>query len=116
MQNNDFIKSTAFNLVDMLDYFPNSVVIRSVFRKQTGSVTLLSFDAGEVHTGKTSPFEHFIQVIDGHAEVIIDDISSLVATGESIIVPAFSRNIIKANTRFKILLTIIKSGYEEINL
>lgn len=64
-------------------------------------------------TLKTSPFDTFIQVIDGKAEIIIDNKSNILETGQSIIVPAHSHNTIKANVRFKMISTIIKSGYEE---
>jgi quercetin dioxygenase-like cupin family protein len=69
-------------------------------------------DTGEELTEKTSPFDTFIQVIDGKAEIIIDKISYFLNTGQSIIIPAHSSNIVKANERFKMISTIIKSGYE----
>lgn len=51
-------------------------------------------------------------MIDGNAEILIDDISKILGIGESIIIPAHARHIIKANERFKMISTIIKSGYE----
>ena len=66
-------------------------------------------------TEKISPFDTFIQVIDGKAEVVIDDVSSLLNVGESIIIPAHTSNTIKANVRFKMISTTIKSGYEEVS-
>jgi quercetin dioxygenase-like cupin family protein len=65
--------------------------------------------------GRKSPFDTFIQVIDGHAEIIIDDNSNLLQTGEAIIIPAHLNNTTKANVRFKMITTIIKSGYEEVS-
>ena len=65
--------------------------------------------------GKTLPFETFIQIIEGNAEIIIDDKSNLLKVGQSIIIPANARNTIKANEKFKMLSTIIKSGYEEVS-
>ena len=49
---------------------------------------------------------------DGKAEVVIDGKSNLLQTGESIIIPAHRPNSIKANERFKMISTIITSGYE----
>jgi quercetin dioxygenase-like cupin family protein len=111
----EFEKSKAFIIVEILEYIPNAVLIKTIIRKTTGNVSAVSFDSGEAMTEKISPFDTFIQVIDGKAEVVIDDISSLLDTGQSIIIPAHSRNTIKANVRFKMLSTVIKSGYEEIN-
>lgn len=115
MENFEFIKSKAFNVAEELEYIPNSVVIKSIIRKITGNISAISFDSGELLTSKISPFDTFIQVIDGKGEVVINDKSNLLETGQSIIIPAHSRNTIKAKVRFKMLSTLIKSGYEEVS-
>ncbi|GAC1395721.1 MAG: cupin domain-containing protein [Sediminibacterium sp.] len=101
--------------MEILEYVPNSVVIKTIIRKTTGNVSAVSFDSGEALTVKISPFDTFIQVIDGKAEIVIDDKSNMLDTGQSIIIPDHSHNTIKANVRFKMLSTIIKSGYEEVS-
>lgn len=113
MEPAEFEKSKVFIIVEILEYVPNSVVIKTIIRKTTGNVSAVSFDSGESLTGKVSPFDTFIQIIEGRAEVVIDDQSNMLDAGQSIIIPAHSRNTIKANVRFKMLSTIIKSGYEE---
>ena len=80
--------------------------------RPSANVTAVSFDSGENLTEKISPFDTFIQIIEGRAEILIDDNSQTLETGQSIIIPAHSRNTIKANERFKMISTIIKSGYE----
>lgn len=116
MENSEFEKAKAFIIVEILEYIPNSVVIKTIIRKTTGNVSAVSFDSGEALTEKTSPYDTFIQVIDGKAEIVIDDTSHILETGQSIIIPANSRNTIKANIRFKMISSIIKSGYEEVML
>jgi len=113
MKNTEFIKSGAFNVADVIDYVPNSVVIKSIIKRITGNVSAVSFDSGELLCRKTSPFETFIQIIEGNAEIVIDDESNLLKTGQSIIIPAHTRNTIKANEKFKMISTLIKSGYED---
>ena len=105
-------KAKVFIIVEIIEYVPNSVVIKTIIKKTTGNVSVVSFDTGETLSPKTSPFDTFIQVIDGTAEVIIDNVSNILKTGESIIIPANRTHIIKANERFKMISTIIKSGYE----
>ncbi len=116
MKNKEQEKGNTFIIVEIIEYVPNSVVIKTILDKTSGSVTVSSFDSGEALTEKTTPFDTFIQVIDGKAEIVIDDVSNLLETGEFIIIPAHSRHVIKANVRFKIISTVIKSGYEEVNL
>lgn len=105
-------KAKTFIIVEIIEYVPNSVVIKTIIKKTTGNVSVISFDSGEALSSKTSPFDTFIQVIDGKAEVIIDDVSNILNVGDAIIIPANQKHIIKANVRFKMISTIIKSGYE----
>lgn len=115
MKQTEVEKSKVFINVELIDYMPDSVVIKTIIKKTTGTVSAISFDSGQALTEKMSPFDTFVQVIDGMAEVIIDDKSHLLETGESIIIPAHVRNVIKANSRFKMLSTTIKSGYEDLS-
>ena len=107
-------KSKAFIIVELIEYIPNSVVIKTVLKKSSGNVSAVSFDSGESLTERVSAFDNFIQIIDGNAEIIIDDKTHHLGIGESIVVPAHTRNTIKARVRFKMLSTIIKSGYEDL--
>ena len=113
---NEFDQTVIINLVDTVDYVAGSVVIKSIFRKKTGTITVSAFDIGETLMAKSSPFDNLIQIIDGKAEIIIEEKSNTVETGQAIIIPAHARNRIKANTQFKMLSTIIKSGYEDVSL
>ncbi len=114
MENQEFEKSKAFIIPEFLEYIPHSIVIKTILKKTTGIISALSFDSGESLGKKKSPFDIFIQVIEGQAEIVIDNKASMLETGQSIIIPAHSSNTIKANLRFKMLSTIIKSGYEEM--
>jgi len=112
MDNIDIEKSKAFIIVEIIEYVPNSVVTKTIIKKSTGNVSAEAFDIGEGLSEKISPFDTFAQIIDGKAEIVIDGLSHFLNTGQSIIIPAHTPNIIKANERFKMISTIIKSGYE----
>lgn len=112
MESHEVEKSIALIIVEIIEYIPNSVVIKTIIKKSTGNISAMSFDTGEGLTEKTSPFDTFVQIIDGNAEILIDGKSNLLKTGASIVIPAHSPNIVKANERFKMIMTIIKSGYE----
>lgn len=108
----DVEKSKVFITVKIIEYVPNSVVIKTILKKSTGNISLMSVDSGEGLTEKTSPFDTFAQVIDGEAEIVINGESKILKIGQSIVIPAHAPNLIKPNGRFKMILTIIKSGYE----
>ena len=105
-------KAKPLIIVEIIEYVPNSVVIKTIIKKSTGNISASSFDMGEALTEKIVPYDTFVQIIDGKAEIVIDGVSNLLETGQSIIIPAHKANIVKANVRFKMISTIIKSGYE----
>jgi len=105
-------KSKVHITVEIIEYIPNSVVIKTIIKKPTGNISLMSFDSGEGLTEKTSPFDTFVQIIDGKAEIVIADEPFFLETGHSIVIPAHAPNFIRPNGRFKMILTVIKCGYE----
>jgi len=106
-------KSKAHIIVEILEYVPNATLTKTIIKKTTGNVTVTSMDAGEELAEKTSPFDTFIQIIDGTAQVIINDKTYKLGLGEGIIIPAHAAHCFNANEQFKMISTIIKSGYEE---
>ena len=112
MQTSDIENSRTHILIEIIEYVPNSVVTKTIIRKTTGNVTIVAIDTGEALAEKISPFDTFIQIIEGKAEVVINSKSNILDTGEGIIIPAHTSNNVKANERFKMISTIIKSGYE----
>ncbi len=110
--NAELKKGVAHIIVEIIEYMANSVVMKTIIKKSTGNISVMSFDNGEGLTEKTSPFDTFVQIIEGKAEIVIDKVSNLIESGQGIVIPAHAPNFIKPNGRFKMILTIIKSGYE----
>lgn len=113
-ENTEIEKAKIHNIVEIIEYVPNSVLIKTIIKKSTGNVSAISFDSGETMVEKIIPFDTFIQVIDGKAEIIISGKTFLLETGQSIIIPAHAPNSIKAKVQFKMISTVIKSGYESL--
>ncbi len=112
MDTNELEKSKSHFLIEIIEYVPNSVVSKTIIKKTTGNISVMAIDTGEALAEKISPFDTFIQVIEGIAEIVINDSSNFLKTGEAIIIPAHTSNVVKANERFKMISTVIKSGYE----
>ena len=112
MDTSEIEKSKTHITVEIIEYVPNSVVIKTIIKKSTGNVSVMSFDVGEGLIEKTTPFDTFAQIIDGKAEIVISGVSHMLLTGQSIVIPAHAANFVKPNGRFKMILTVIKSGYE----
>ena len=112
----DIEKAKHFIVVEIIEYIPNAVVSKTIIKKTTGTVSVISVDKDEAMDERISPFDTFIQVIDGKSEVIIDGVSTTLAIGQGIVIPAHARSSIVANERFKMISTLIKSGYESIDV
>lgn len=109
----EIAKSKVHIIVEIIEYVPNAVVSKTIIKKTTGNVTVTSFDTGEELAEKTSPFDIFVQIIDGTAEVVINEKDYLLRSGDGIIIPAHSPHCFNANEQFKMISTVIKSGYED---
>lgn len=100
-------------VVELIDYLPNAVVSKTIIKKVTGNVTASSFDAGEELDEKRSPFDTYIQIIDGVAEITVDKKKFKLKLGDGMVIPAHSTYHFNANEQFKMISTVIKSGYED---
>ncbi|NIJ52573.1 cupin domain-containing protein [Dyadobacter arcticus] len=105
-------KSKAHIVVEIVQYVPKTVSSRTIIKKTTGNITVSSFDTGEELAEKSSAFDAYIQIIDGSAEIVIDGKKHKLKLGQGIIIPAHSKNSFCAKEQFKMISTVIKSGYE----
>jgi quercetin dioxygenase-like cupin family protein len=111
--NDELEKSNAHVVVQIIEYMPQAVVSKTIIKRTTGNITVSSFDAGEELAEKLSPFDTYVQIIDGTAELIINGKKFALKLGDGIIIPAHARHNFNANEQFKMLSTVIKSGYED---
>jgi quercetin dioxygenase-like cupin family protein len=106
-------KAKVHIIVEIIEYVPNSVVSKTIIKKSTGNINVTSFDSGEELAEKTLPFDTYIQIIDGVAEIIISEKKFQLKLGDGIIIPAHAPHCINANEQFKMISTVIKSAYED---
>ena len=111
--NADLEKSISHIIVEIIEYVPNAVVSKTIIKESTGNITAMSFAEGKELGLKTTPFDTFIQIIDGSAELIIDEKKHHLQLRTGIIIPAHSQHCFNANEQFKMISTVIKSGYED---
>jgi quercetin dioxygenase-like cupin family protein len=102
------IIAKAIDLTSLIEYQPGSVVSRVIVKQKMGNVTLFAFDAGEGLSEHTAPFDAMVQVLEGTAEIRIDQQPMQVSAGQTVIMPANHPHALLAVTRFKMLLTMIR--------
>ena len=101
-------KSQLLNLAEMVNYQEGAVVSRQITKAEAGNVTLFAFDKDQGLSEHTAPFDALVHVLDGETEVRISGKPFHLKTGDAIIMPADEPHVLKALTRFKMLLTMIR--------
>lgn len=101
-------KGKPFNLKDSVEYASQSVVSKTVVKRDTGTVTLFAFTREEGLSTHSAPFDALVEVLDGKALITIGDEPHELVAGEAIIMPANVPHAVKALEDFKMMLVMIK--------
>ena len=103
------LKSKASNLAGLIDYQEGSVVSRTIIDRKTGTITLFAFDENQGLSEHIVPLDALVYVLEGEGDITISGKLIKLKQGEITIMPANKPHTLKAKTRFKMLLTMIKS-------
>lgn len=101
--------SQAMGLAALLDYQEGAVVSRTLLQKETGTVTLFAFDAGQGLSEHTTPFDALVLLLDGEADITISGKEHRVRAGEIILMPAHEPHALHAVQPFKMVLIMLRS-------
>lgn len=72
-------------------------------------VTLFAFDKDQGLSEHTAAYDAMVQILDGEAEITVSGKPFQLSQGEMLIMPANEPHALRATTRFKMMLTMIKS-------
>lgn len=100
--------SRAFILGDSIQYASGSVVSKSILKNPAGNISIFAFDEGEGLAEHNTPHSAMVQVLDGAAEITVGGHLNVLEAGQCIILPANVPHSVKANKKFKMMLTMIK--------
>lgn len=103
------LQAKALKLSELIDYQEGSVVSREIIAKKTGTVTLFAFDLGQGLSEHTTPFDATVFCLEGEVVVTISGKPILVKKDEMVIMPADQPHSLKANSKFKMLLIMIRT-------
>ena len=106
---NPVVSAEVKNLADLLQYQDSSIVSRVLLKNKGGTVTLFAFDVGEGLSEHTAPFDALVVVTDGEADIEVAGESFKVRQGETITLPADRPHAVRAVTRFKMVLIMIRA-------
>ncbi|HTX88815.1 MAG TPA: cupin domain-containing protein [Bacteroidales bacterium] len=110
MGNSLFQPSALFRFQDSVEYSTEGIVSKRVIDRPAGTVTLFAFDRGQRLSTHSAPFDAMVQVIEGRAEIVIDETPFHLGPGDTIIMPARVPHAVNAVEQFKMILTMIKDA------
>jgi len=97
------------NVATLVEYADGSIVSRTIAETNGGTVTLFAFDQGQSLSEHTTPFDAIVQIIDGEAELTIGGERVCPRAGQLVIMPANIPHSVRAERRFKMLLTMVRA-------
>jgi quercetin dioxygenase-like cupin family protein len=103
------LAARVLHTAELVGYQEGAVVSRTLINQKTGTVTLFAFDAGQELSEHTAPYDALVQVLDGETEITIARQPYQLKAGDAIIMPANDPHAVKASTRFKMMMTMIRS-------
>lgn len=101
--------SEVAQALELVHYQSGAVVSREIVKRPTGSVTIFAFDEGQGLSEHTAPFDALVHILEGAAEIRVAGNLHLLCAGELILLPALKPHALKAITKFKMTLTMIRS-------
>ena len=104
-----FTSAQVTRAAELVNYQDGSIVSRELVKKPTGTVTIFAFDEGQGLSEHTAPFDALVQVVEGEVEIRIAGQPHHLTGGEMILMPAHQPHALKAFTKFKMILTMIRS-------
>jgi quercetin dioxygenase-like cupin family protein len=98
-----------FPMTQLVNYQAGSVVSRTIIKRPMGTVTLFAFDESEGLSEHTTAFDALAHVLEDEAEILISGKAVRAKAGEAVLMPAHQPHALKAITRFKMVLTMIRA-------
>lgn len=98
----------ACSLATLVAYQDQAIVSRIVHKGPTGQMTVFAFDALQELSEHTSPFDAFVQVLEGQVELRIGGRPVVAGPGDLTLMPGGVPHAVKALEKFKMLLTMYR--------
>ena len=97
-----------FKPESLTEFQDGSIVSRTIIDKPEGTVTVFAFDKGQKLSEHTAPFDALVHIVDGEGVITIAGKDNFVTAGSALLMPANIPHSLRAEKRFKMILTMVK--------
>ncbi len=97
----------SFQMASLVQAADGQVVSCTLVQNGAVSITVFAFAAGEEISTHASHGDALVTVLEGTGRFTIDGTDFILATGESLVMPAGKPHAVNADTAFKMLLTVV---------
>lgn len=104
------LPTKPLKLKELVAYQDGAVVSRTLVNEKSGTVTVFAFDEGQALSEHTAPYDALVVNIEGNVDVRISGQDFHLNEGEMLIMPANKPHALKAITKFKMMLTMMRSS------
>ena len=104
------ILAKPLKLKELTSFQSSAIVSRTLVDKDVGTVTIFAFDEGQGLSEHTAPYDAMVIAVEGLVNIKISDESFDLKEGEMIIMPANKPHALKAVTKFKMILIMIRAS------
>ena len=109
MENYEFETLVGFTIKNKLKYISNEIVIKYILKNETGTVMVMAVDFGKIYNPEPSNYSTFILVLEGKAEIVVDEVPTFLQNDDAMIIPGDTIYTVEANERFKMLYIILNN-------
>lgn len=99
--------SKVLEMESLVEYQEGQVVSRTLAQGKNLSLTLFAFDKDEEISSHSSSGDALVYILDGEAEITIEDEVYTVKKGETIVMPAGKPHALLAKEQFKMVLIVV---------
>lgn len=103
------LKEKKHKLESLITHQKDTISSNTLINKKTGTITVFAFDKEQTISPHKAPFDAFVYVIKGKVNIKIGNKNHILEKGDFIIMPAEIEHSLKALTKLKILLVMIKN-------
>lgn len=100
--------AVAHDMTALVAVQPGAIVSRTLTQTPVGTLTLFAFAEEQALSEHSAPFDAFVQILEGRAEITIGGQTIEAGAGSMVVMPADVPHAVRAASDMKMLLTMFR--------